>query len=207
VAEVTNDITVCISSIPTRTDMLRRALNSVLRQTLPPAAIVVEMDHERTGSAATKNRAMAKARTEWIAVLDDDDQFLANHLERLREAAIVTNADVVYSLPRVLNVYGDEIPRQPDWGGGAVFDPELLRRKAYIQTTCLVKTEWADFVRGFEFVKDETGAVNDDHGFFLKLLNAGARFHHVHEQTFVWNHHGVGAPGVSGNTSGQPDRW
>lgn len=197
----------CISSIPPRGKMLRRALASVLSQTLLPEAIIVEIDHERTGSAFTKNRAMAKARTEWIAVLDDDDQFLANHLERLREAAEISGADVVYSLPRVLNAHGDEIPRQPDWGGGAVFNPELLRRKAYIQTTCLVKAEWAIDVGGFEFVKDDTGAVNDDHGFFLKLLNAGARFAHVHEQTFIWNHHGVGAPGVSGNTSGQPDRW
>jgi hypothetical protein len=31
------------------------------------------------------------------------------------------------------------------------------------------------------------------------MLHAGAKFHHVHTETFLWYHHG-------GNTSGRPDR-
>jgi hypothetical protein len=34
----------------------------------------------------------------------------------------------------------------------------------------------------------------------LALLNAGATFYHLPEQTFVWEHHGK-------NTSGRADRW
>lgn len=201
------DVTVAVPTIPTRAKMLRRALSSVCTQTLAPAAIVVEYDHEHTGSAATRNRALAKVSTEFVAWLDDDDQFLANHLETLRTAAEQHEADVVYALPRVLDANGNQVPRQWDWGGGPEFDPELLKRKAHIQTTSLVRTSWARKVGGFRFIQDETGASNDDHGFFLALYEAGARFHHVHDETFIWNHHGFGVPGRPGNTSGQPDRW
>lgn len=202
-----SDITVALSSIPTRAKKLRSALGSVLTQTLPARAIVVEVDHDRRGAAWTKNAALSKVDTEWTAFLDDDDAFLPHHLERLRTAAEASDSDIVYSLPLVLDANGNEIPRQHDWGGGAVFDAEYLKRKAHIQTTCLVKTEWAKKVGGFEFITDSTGAVNDDHGFFLKLLEAGAKFHHVHEQTFIWNIWGFGTPGIPGNTSGQPNRW
>jgi glycosyltransferase involved in cell wall biosynthesis len=187
--------------------MLRQAQLSVKRQTLQPFEVVVEFDHDRTGSAATRNRALERVTTEFVAWLDDDDQFLPNHLETLRAAATVHSADVVYSLPRILDGAGNIHPRAFDWGGGPVFDPEYLERKAHIQTTSLVKTEWARKVGGFKFITDDTGAVNDDHGFYLALHHAGAKFHHVHEETFVWRHHGYGTPGVPGNTSGQPARW
>ncbi len=202
-----SDISVAISSIPPRSKLLRRAIASVLAQTLSVRAIAVEVDHDRRGAAWTKNAALSRVDSEWVGFLDDDDALLPHHLERLRAAAEETGADVVYSLPLVLDANDLEIPRQWDWGGGPIFDPELLKRKAFIQTTCLVKSEWAKKVGGFEFVTDETGAVNDDHGFFLKLLEAGAKFHHVHEQTFVWRIWGHGTRGVPGNTSGQPSRW
>lgn len=204
---MTADITVVIPTIPPRERMLRRALLSVKRQTLAPAEVIVETDTEHTGSAATRNRALARVGTEWVAWLDDDDQFLPNHLQRLHDEAQRTGADVVYSLPRVLDEHNRVKPRQWDWGGGPEFDPELLRRKAHIQTTSLVRTEWARKVGGFRFIADETGASNDDHGFYLALLDAGAKFAHVHEETFIWRHHGYGLPGRSGNTSGQPARW
>jgi glycosyltransferase involved in cell wall biosynthesis len=101
-----NDITVCIATIPPRGKLLRRALASVATQTLQPAAIVVEYDHEHIGAAATKNRAAAKATTPWLAFLDDDDQFLPHHLETLRHDPLeheagpeLTRFDVVYSIP------------------------------------------------------------------------------------------------------------
>ncbi len=61
----------------------------------------VEYDHEHTGAAATKNRGLAKVTTEWVAFLDDDDQFKPEHLEKLREAQLDSGADVVYSLPYI----------------------------------------------------------------------------------------------------------
>ncbi|WP_274029440.1 glycosyltransferase family A protein [Streptomyces sp. MMBL 11-1] len=196
-----------IATIPPRAKRLRQAFASVAAQTLQPHAVVVEYDHDRTGAAATKNRALDKVTTEWVAPLDDDDLFLPHHLAALHAHALETGADVVYSLPRVIGPDGQEQPRAWDWGGGPEFDPELLQTKAYIQTTSLVRTEAALAVGGFAFITDRTGAVNDDHGFYLKLHTAGFRFAHLHEPTFIWNHHGYGTPGRPGNTSGQPSRW
>lgn len=201
------DITVAIPHIPTRAPQLARAIASVTIQTWPAAAIHVAIDSDHAGSAITRNRALFAATTTWVAPLDDDDQFLAHHLETLLTAAEETGADVVYSLPVVLDAHDRRVPREHDWGGGETFDPAYLRRKAHIQTTSLVRTELAKDVGGFTFVTDETGAVNDDHGFYLRLLDAGAKFHHVHTETFVWSHWGYGTRGRPGNTSGNPERW
>ncbi len=195
------DITVCIATIPPRAKKLRSALASVCAQTSLPGAIVVEYDHEHTGAAATKNRALAKASTEWVAFLDDDDQFMPHHLEALYAAANDSGADVVYSIPDV-----PQRPdrRDPDGRYGLPFDPDELRRRSYIQTTSQVRTELFKSTGGFQC---PPGSVYDDWGGWLALLDAGARFHHHPEVTFIWNHWGYGRPGIPGNTSGEPTRW
>lgn len=200
-------VSVVIPTHPPRASKLRRALASVCAQTLQPVAVIVENDIDRTGSAATRNRALAHVTTEWVAFLDSDDQFLPHHLERLTREALKTGADVVYPLPRVIGPNGQVVPRHHDWGGGPEFNPDYLRTNSHIPVNSLVRTELAIEVGGFVFHKDSTGAVNDDHGFYLRLLEAGARFAHVHEETFLWFHHGYGVPGRDGNTSGQPSRW
>jgi glycosyltransferase involved in cell wall biosynthesis len=196
-----NDITVCIATIPPRAKKLRQALGSVVVQTLQPAAIVVEYDHDRTGAAATKNRALAKADTEWVAFLDDDDLFLPHHLEALHAAAQRENADVVYSIPEV-----PQRPdkRDPDGRYGVPFDAAELRRRSYIQTTSLVRTKLFQETGGFQ---TPPGCDYDDWGAWLALLDRGAHFVHHPEVTFIWNHWGFGTAGQPGNTSGRPDRW
>lgn len=193
---MSSDITVVVATIPIRAKMLRKALASVVIQTLQPAAIVVEYDHERTGAAATKNRGLARVTSEWSAFLDDDDAMLPEHLAKLREAQLDSGADVVYSMPY--------IPQLAAQGGidpsgmrGAPFDPDELRRRSYIQTTSLVRTKLAQSVGGFQC---PPGSDYDDHGLWLACLAAGGTFHHLPEQTFLWEHHGQ-------NTSGRPDRW
>jgi glycosyltransferase involved in cell wall biosynthesis len=213
-----NDITVCIATIPPRAKMLRRALASVAVQTLQPAAIVVEYDHEHTGGAATKNRAAAKATTPWIAFLDDDDQFLPHHLKTLSghvadmimysEFGQLGNPHVVYSIPDVPQLPGR---RDPNGRYGVPFDEAELRRRSYIQTTSLIRRDLFEKAGGFQLpdrtMPDGSPCPYDDWGLWLAMLDLGARFLHVPEVTFVWNHHGYGRPGVPGNTSGQPARW
>jgi glycosyltransferase involved in cell wall biosynthesis len=207
-----NDITVCIATIPPRGKLLRRALASVAAQTLQPAAIVVEYDHEHTGAAATKNRAAAKATTPWLAFLDDDDQFLPHHLETLHTASRCGPeggvADIVYSTPECPQLPGG---RDPNGRYGVPFDPDELRRRSYIQTTSLIRRDVFDKVGGFQLpdrpMLDGTPCPYDDWGLWLALLDEGARFLHVPEVTFVWNHWGRGEKDRPGNTSGDPTRW
>lgn len=195
------DITVAIPTIPQRKTKLRQAVSSVLAQTHPASGISIAMDINREGSAATRNRALAGVQTEWVAFLDDDDVFLPQHLAILVKggSSIDFDVDVIYGLPRVLNAQGQPVPRHWQWGGPEKFDPELLREASYITVSSLVRTTLAKDVGGFVFQPAGNGEAYDDHGFYLRMLDGGAKFHHVHQETFIWNHHGE-------NTSGRPDR-
>jgi glycosyltransferase involved in cell wall biosynthesis len=197
---VSSGITTVIATIPPRTKLLRRAVWSVLQQTLQPDAIIIEADPDHTGAAATKNRGLAKVTTEWVAFLDDDDQFLPEHLATLHEVAVRENADVVYSIPTVPG--SNFVATEPMYG--QPFDPDVLRQRSYIQTTSLVRASLMQSTGGFQC---PPGSDYDDHGAWLALLDAGARFVHHPASTFIWSHWGYGQPGTPGNTSGRADRW
>jgi hypothetical protein len=198
---MSSDITVVIATIPPRAKLLRKALGSAVLQTLQPAAIIVEYDHGRSGAAATKNRGLSKVATEWTAFLDDDDQFMPEHLEKLAAAQQTSEADVIYSMPFIPQISGG---MDPCGMKGQPFDPDELRRRSYIQTTSLVRTKLIQSTGGFQC---PPGSDYDDWGCWLALLDAGASFFHLPEQTFIWEHWGYGQPGIPGNTSGRVDRW
>lgn len=57
---------------------------------------VVALRHERCqGAAAARNTAIARAKGDWIAVLDADDAFLPERVERLVASAEATGADLL----------------------------------------------------------------------------------------------------------------
>lgn len=189
-------ITVVIPSLPSRAEWLCRVLRSVDAQTLRPASARLVIDYEREGAAITRNRALEAVTTDWVAFLDDDDEFLPEHLAKLANHARVTGSDVVYSCCQVVGPLGQLIPLREEWGRcGQAFDPELLRQKSYLPVTCLARTDLAKRAR---FGAPE-GSLYDDWGFYLRMLDLGARFAHLPETTWIWHHHGQ-------NTSGQPDR-
>lgn len=198
-------VTVVVPHIPPRRAELLRALDSICAQTLLPAAVSIAVDLGREGSDVTRNRALAVASTPFAAFLDDDDAFEINHLAEVVPVAERTGADVVYSGCTVVGPHGEIIPDREEWGRfGLPFDPDLLRQRSYLPVTSLVRTDLARRVGGFRFV---SGNPYDDHSFYLALLDAGAEFVHHPVRTWVWHHHGPGSAGVTGNTSGRPDRW
>lgn len=105
-----------------RAGLLPRAVDSVRRQSLPPVEIIVVDDgssdgtrewlrqqqdittisfDEPGGISAARNAAISAARGEWLAFLDDDDQWLPKKLELQVEA--------VRSNPGYRLCHGDEI--------------------------------------------------------------------------------------------------
>ena len=187
-------ITVCIPSIPPRAALLQRAINSVLAQTLPAAAVSIALDHQHEGAAATRTRAVAAAHTEWVALLDDDDQLYPQHLAALAGCAEQTGADYVYSYFDViggtdpLNTFGE--PFNPD-------DPKQTTTTILVRTDLAQSLGWIDSSDAALIHGQRAG---EDYRFTLACLAKGARIVHHPERTWAWSHHG-------GNTSGQPDRW
>lgn len=188
-------ITVVIPTHPerVRNGMLQRALSSTYTQTVPPTALSVAIDHERQGAARTRQRGLEAVRTEWVAFLDSDDEFLPHHLATLMDAALQYGMDYVFSY-FVRSIGGDPLGHF-----GKVWDPADPRQTTI---TTLVRTGVAQSVG---FLGDASGSDIDgqhwgeDFTFTLGCQALGARIMHVPQETWIWHRH-------AGNTSGQPGR-
>ncbi|GAA0705436.1 hypothetical protein GCM10010193_70650 [Kitasatospora atroaurantiaca] len=189
-------ITVVLPTHPARVrnGMTKRAVGSVLGQTLPAAAVVVEQDLDRAGAAATRHRGLMKVTTEWVAFLDSDDQMKPNHLAELMACAERTGADYCFSWYEAIGFGHDPLPHF-----GKVFDPE---HPTQTTITTLVRTGLAQAV-GFR--EPPPGArihgerYGEDFQFTVECIAQGGRIVHHPRRTWIWNAHGQ-------NTSGQPDR-
>ena len=196
-------VVVVIPTLPGRQDLLKRAVKSIKEDILIAGA--VETDTRGEGPAATRNRAVlnmlaAGATPDWLAFLDDDDEFHPGHLEALVEHAEATGADVVYPWFD-LNVGGVlDNSRDPLGAEGLPFDAERLRTANFIPVTALVRTDMFVKAGGFPQPHSEAWPHADceDWGLWLRLLDFGARFEHLPQRTWTWHWHGK-------NTSGRPD--
>lgn len=200
-------VAVCLTTIPSRTKMLARALMSVAAQTRRPDQVIVETDHDGAGAAATRNRAWQQAETDWVAFLDDDDEFYPQHLERLLTHQRASGADVVYpwfDLNRlgVLANHWDPIRLKGVPVLGQDYAPEELDHYNYIPITVLARRTALAAVGGFPQpgTDDWPNPTCEDWGCWVRLRNAGYTFSHLPERTWLWHHH-------ASNTSGLPSRW
>jgi glycosyltransferase involved in cell wall biosynthesis len=187
-------ITVCIPSIPPRARLLERALASVKAQTLPASDVITSLDGTHSGAAITRQRALDTVGTEWVAFLDDDDEFLPEHLSRLYDAAAAHQADYVFSWYTVI---GGTDPRP-----GGQFHGWCNDHPRQTTITTLVRTELAQSA-GFlgDAPESNDGHVaGEDFLFTLRCMNAGGFIYSLPEITWLWHHD-------SNNTSGLPSRW
>jgi glycosyltransferase involved in cell wall biosynthesis len=167
--------------------MLVEAVRSVADQERLPTAHIIEWDLAHEGPAVTRNRALAKVDTEWVAFLDDDDELFPNHLSALLTHAERTSADIVY--PQWCYAgQGDPLHIPP------TFDAGQLRQGNFIPVTTLCRTRLVHAVGGFptgaDIPRADGGQLLEDWGFLLRLLEAGAVFSHLREPTWRYNPHG-----------------
>lgn len=170
------DLTVIIPTIPERAHLLVDAKASVKGQVRPAGTkapkVVVVVDTDRRGPAAVRNEAAAAVSTSWVTFLDDDDVWLPQHLAAL--APHRDTADVIYSLGHVVG--------RPGWDPQLeAFDAARLRQVNYIPLTGLIRTDLFRRAGGFP-----VDAAYEDHGLWVALLDAGARFHCVPERTWLY---------------------
>jgi len=191
-------ITVAIPTIPPRAHLLQRAVASVLAQTHPAAGLAIAIDYAKQGAGGTRQRALDMVDTQWVAFLDDDDEFMPTHLETLWNAAHAHSADYVYAWYETVPFGCDPFPASPHY-----LDPWDPTRPRQTTVTTLVRTELAKEVGFANFT--ETGELIDgqrwgeDYAFTLGCNEKG-KIHHVVAKTWYWHHD-------SGNTSGRSDRW
>lgn len=194
------DVTVITATIPPRAAMLERSVGSVARQTLQPVEYLIEVDLHRTGAAATRDRLLRRVDTEWVAILDDDDELLPDHLETLRGAA--DGNDLVYSHFRYSSLgNGGHLERffGVPWDNAA---PHQITVTWMARTQALLDV--GGFSEGFDPLSDERdwqgNRIAEDYWVVLKLADAGARIVHVPKVTWIYH---VGHP----PTQGRPDAW
>lgn len=210
------DVTVVIPTIDGRTELRDRAIESVIEQTLRPREIIVVFDDDRRGAYHTRNTALERVSTTWIAWLDDDDRFLIDHLEVLLGAAVASGADLVYSYPMIA---GGRDPLATDDGQGRWVSPLGVafgeRQEAHLRThgnfipvTHLVRAGAVRVVGGMPRPFSWEWGREEDHGYLVRLLDAGFTFHHVPHVTWEYNIHsdntgGSGDPTVTAGARGE----
>lgn len=209
----TATVTVAIPTIPGRERLLDRALVSIDAQTRRPDHVVIEADPDGTGAGPTRNRALERVTTDWVAWLDDDDELLSDHLDVCLQTAATTGADLIYPYFEMVDEPGvtphDRDPLAVARGGqwvspfGVPFGPEqehhLRTAGNFIPVTTLVRTAALRAVGGFPTpgTTDWPDPAREDWGVLIRLLDAGYRFAHAPERTWRWHHH-------AGHTGGLP---
>jgi hypothetical protein len=173
---VASAVSVITPSLPERATMLAEAIRSVQAQTVLPAAHLIEVDYARKGPGPVINRLTARARTEWVAILADDDLFHPDHLEVL--LAHSADADIVLSWSRL------EGRPDPQYRG-EFFPMDLLeRRDTGMRGTFMFRRKLWDKLGGWP-----AGPI-DDWQFLVNAIKARARLVPVYQETFTYRFHG-----------------
>jgi glycosyltransferase involved in cell wall biosynthesis len=192
---ISDTVSVCIPSIPKRSNLLTsRVLPSVFSQTYSVSEICISLDFKKEGAWENRNNAIKMANSEWIAFLDDDDEFQPHHVETLLAAAHENQSDVTWGWFDVIGG-SDPFPmhRGRQWD---INDPHIF------PITCIVRRSLIlDSKAVFMPEKSNIGAWGiQDFPFWKSIYDAGGKFFGIPDITWNWHHHGA-------NTSGLPNRW
>lgn len=186
-------VTAVIPSVPPRSHLLNRALASVIDQTHAVDAISVAIDVNHEGPGATRTRALAGASTEWVAMLDDDDEWHSFHVATLLHAVQEHDADVAYSW---FDVVGGSDPfpmfEGKPWsndephvfGCWFIARTELLKDLGGWLTREQMGDQWKPQWQG-----DGSGG-GEDWNLILRLVAANAKIVHVPKRSYCWHHDG-----------------
>lgn len=193
-------VSVIISTFD-RPKLLPRALKSVLAQTFtdfecivvhdadavpPPSQTafdetvgkdkrfrIIALGRHHGKDTAPKNKGIQESKGEYIAYLDDDNEFLPNHLEVLVNEIELADVDVVYGDMRVFD------PKKPDEPQQAIamdFNYQFLINRCFIDTSEVLHKREAVFTVGGW---DETLPRFVDWNLWVRMAKAGLKFKRV----------------------------
>jgi glycosyltransferase involved in cell wall biosynthesis len=185
------DVTVITPTLPERSELLRECVASVEAQTFAPAAHLIVVDSEREGTGATLNKLWPGVKTEWVAVLADDDLIDPHHLQTLLGMASLVEyegqAHIVYSYCRVTG-------RKDGWNPNRPFSAWGVRQGTHpIPATALIRRSLIERVGGWR--DPEEGYEDQD--FWKRALDVEARFVCVRRITWTYRFHGQNVSAVN----------
>ena len=198
--------------IPTldRPKLLLRAIDSVLRQTHREIEVIVVVDrpdpetasavqsvgdlrvqlilnpHPSTAAAA-RNAGVDHATGEWLAFLDDDDEWLPNKLERQIAFASGRVPALVSCLSRVVTPTGAYVWPQAIYDNSGPIDEYLFDRRSLFRGSGMIQSSSFLLPRSlFDKVRFNVESAHDDWEFVLRLSKqAQARIETVPEVLVV----------------------
>ena len=196
------DVTICTATIPTRVELLQRAIQSVTNQTLKVKEHSIKIDLDKLGQPAVLDQIIEQATTKYVAILDDDDELLPNHIELLYQKIIETDADLVFPHFKYSNI--------SDAGHLEKFRglPWDNNNPHQVPVTWIAKRQAILDVGGFsgDFdvlsyqVDNEGNRIGQDFNLIKKLAQANKHITNISEITWIYH---VG----HGSTLGMPIRW
>jgi glycosyltransferase involved in cell wall biosynthesis len=198
--------------IPTidRPKLLLRAIDSVLRQTHHEIEVIVVVDgpdpdtvsavravsdprlrlivnRQRLTAAGARNAGVDHATGDWIAFLDDDDEWLPNKLERQIVFASGRPPALFSCLSRVVTPTATYVWPQVVFDNFGPIDEYLFDRRSLLRESGAIQTSSYLLPRRlFEKVRFNVESPHDDWEFVLRLSKqAGARIETVPEVLVV----------------------
>jgi glycosyltransferase involved in cell wall biosynthesis len=177
-------------------ETLPRAIESALRQTLPPAEVIVVDDCSpddgalvaarypvtcirrlvNGGDGAAKNTGVRAASSEWIALLDADDAWEPNRLMAVRDFALANPGVELITSDALIEVDGEvtrnyyDPPRGPSWSDR---DQRalILSHNFIFSHVAMPRRLWL----GVNGMDESDRTTSADWPFWLRLLFSGAR--------------------------------
>jgi succinoglycan biosynthesis protein ExoO len=149
------------------------------------------------GPAGARNRALAVAEGDWIAIMDSDDLIHPERLARMIAAARHLGSDAVAD---DLIFFGD----RPDDGGRTLLQSLALTAPRDLQLAPFLASDNAGTgLPPFGYLKplirrdmlltlryDPTLRVGEDFDFYARLLASGARFSLIPDAMYLYRRHG-----------------
>lgn len=151
------------------------------------------------GPAAARNRALAMAQGQWVAVVDSDDIIHPDRLRRLVAAAEAAEADIVAD---DLLVFDDDHRTRPRrlLRGVLAAAPSWIDAQQYLRANCLfARTAPLGYLKplirrellnAWRIRYAEDLLIGEDYDLVLRLLVRGARFRLVPELLYFYRRHG-----------------